>query len=144
MARLLVGRGRLQQPRVLALGDHAVDGAGVPRGRHDDVGLGGRHHLVGGGVVDRPVERHDAAERRLLVALVGEAVGGGDVARHRGAARVGVLDDGDRGLLAEVMYEEPRGFGVVEVEVGELEARVLPHPVPPAGAADLARLQRGL
>ncbi len=59
----------------------------------------------------------------------------GEVARERHAARVGVLDDGARGLTAEVVHELPGRVGVVVVEVREREAAVLLDAVPPAGRA---------
>ena len=65
-------------------------------GGDDDVGLGRLLHHRHGRLVDRTVEGHDAAEGRLLVALERQPVGGGQVAGHRRAARVGVLDDGHR------------------------------------------------
>ena len=79
------------------------------------------------------VERDDAAERRALVALERPLVRVGEVVGERDAARVGVLDDRDRGRFsAEVVHQPPRGVGVVEVEVAEREAGVLLDVVPPA------------
>src|SRR5262249_3485059 len=69
--------------------------------------------------------------------LEGELVGGGDVAGHRGATRVGVLDDGGGGAVAEVVHNSPRGGGIEEVEVRQRHAAVLDDAVPPARAADL-------
>ena len=70
-------------------------------------------------------------------------VGLGQGVGHRRAARVGVLDDGDRrlaGLRGEVVGEVPRRVGVEDVEVAEGDAGVLLDVVParwwcPAGGS---------
>ena len=110
---------------------------GSQPGRDHEVGLRAGDHALDGGGVDRAVERDDAAERGALVALERALVRGGEVVGDRDAARVGVLDDGDRGPAdgAEVVHEAPRGVGVVEVEVAEREAAVLLDVVPPARRA---------
>ena len=81
----------------LAMSDSIVPG--LPARGHDQVGLRSRDHALRGGGVDRAVERDDAAERGALVALEGALVSGGEIAVDRDTARVGVLDDRDRGPI---------------------------------------------
>ena len=92
----------------------AKDGATTHLG--EDVGdlLG---HLDG----DLAVDRDHPAERRDRVARVRLAVRLGDVGADRDAARVGVLDDGDR-RLGEVVRGPPRRVGVDVVVVRHLLA----------------------
>src|SRR3546814_643705 len=119
---------------------------GVARGDHD-VGLRGGDHPLDRGLVYRVRQRDDPTEGRTLVALEGALVGVGETVGHRRAARVGVLDDRDRGTAGgrgEVVGEAPRGIGVEEVEVAERHAAVLLHTVPPRGRADGAVAGAGL
>ena len=69
----------------------------------------------------RPVDRDHAAERGDRVALVRLAVRLGDVGTDGDAARVGVLDDRDRGLV-EVVRRPAGRVGVDVVVVGHLLA----------------------
>ena len=97
-------------------------GGGVADRRDDDRLEECRRQLLGRRFVEGSVERDDAAERRLRVALVGAAVGVGDVAADRETARVGVLDDGGRRLL-EVAHQAAGGVAVEPV--GEAQCRSL-------------------
>ena len=122
-----LGRARLDQTGVLALGDQGVDGARFPSGGEHEVGLRTRDHALGGGRVDRAVQRDDATERGALVALERALVRGGEIVGEGDAAGIGVLDDRDRrsasSIDGQVVHEVPRCVGVVEVEVGERQAR---------------------
>ena len=97
---------RLEQPRVLALLAQRLERA-VRRSpgaiTTSACGPATMRSAVGG--VDRAVQRDDAAERGALVALQRALVRGGEVVGDRDAARVGVLDDGARGLVAEIVHE---------------------------------------
>jgi len=84
-------------------------------------------------------EGNDPPERRHRIAVEGPVVGSNNVARHRRPARVGVLDDHRRRRpeVGQLMDQPPGRIGVVQVQVGQLDAAVLNDVVPPAVAADL-------
>ena len=97
--------------RVVVRGDDALD---------EPLRL--RVHEGGRGVgIDRPVEREDAAERGLRVALVGVAERLGERGGDRGPARVVVLDD-DRRRLGELADEVQGRVEVEDVVVAQLLA----------------------
>ena len=129
---------RFEQSGVLALGDRARRSTpSLVAGRDHDVGLRPATMSLDRGGVDRPVDRHDAAERRLRSShSKASSVGLGERVGDRGAARVGVLDDGAGRLVAEsadVVHEQPRGVGVVEVEVRQRHPGVLRDARPTSG-----------
>ena len=94
--------------------------AGVGLGRDDDLDKDFRDRLGGGGV-ERAVERDDAAERADRVAGERLVPGLAQARADRGAARVGVLDDRDR-RLGEFGDQLVGGVGVGVVVVGQLLA----------------------
>ena len=73
------------------------------------------------GLVQRAVERNDAAKGAGRVSLERLAVGVGGIFAYRHAAGVGVLDD-DTGRCLELLDAFPRGVGVGDVVVAELLA----------------------
>ena len=126
----------------LRLAVERLDHAGAVAGGDHDVGLGGGHHALDGGVVDRVRQGHDAAEGRALVALEGPLVGLGQGVGHRRAARVGVLDDGDGRLGrggGEVVGEPPGGVGVEEVEVAAAPCRRAARRRPTTSVVPISR-----
>ena len=119
---------------------------GLERGRDEHLGEDARDRL-GHRERHRAVRRDDAAERRHRVALVGAPVRVGDGVgcagrRDRDAARVGVLDDRDRGL-GEVERGPHRGIRVDVVVVRHLLAVQL-HGLRDAGSSALRRVARRL
>ena len=126
----------LQEPGVPALAHQGLDGSRLVGGRDHHIGLRAGDHLLGRGRVEGPVQGDHAPEGRALVALQRQPVGGGQVGGHGHPARVGVLDDGRGGAVPHVVDQAPGGLGVVEVEVGQGQARVLHDLVPPGPAAD--------
>ena len=134
--------GRLEQSRVLSLLHERIERARPVGGGDDDVRLRSGDHALGSGAVDRTVERDDPAERGQLVGLERALVGGRGVGGDGDAARVGVLDDGARRRVAEVVRELPGRLGVVVVEIREREAAVLGDGVPPRGGAGAAVARR--
>ena len=115
---------RGQQAQVL-LGRKDRLGLGRGIGRDDHLGedLG---DLLGRSLVERLAERDDAAVGAHRIAAQRSEVGFLQRGSDRRAARVGVLDDGDRRLLgAKLGHQLEGGVGVVEVVVGQLLALVL-------------------
>ncbi len=94
--------------------------AGSASGRDDDLDKDLRDRLGGGGV-ERAVQRDDAAERADRVAGQRLVPGLAQARADRGAARVGVLDDRDR-RLGEFGDQLVGGVGVGVVVVGQFLA----------------------
>ena len=78
-------------------------------------------HLFGGCGVDGTIHADHAAEGRDRIAFERAFVGLGQGLAGRGAARVGVLDDGADGLI-EFLREIPGGLQIDDVVVGKLLA----------------------
>ena len=79
---------------------------------------------------DVAADGHHAPEGALHVALERPLVGGDEVVGHGGAARVGVLDDGDgrlpgAGVRRQLVHQAPGGVTVEEVEVRQRVPAVL-------------------
>ncbi len=132
------GCGRFEDASVLALLLQRLDRARLVAGRNHDVGLRAGDHAFDGRVVDGTVQRDDAAERGLLVALERAPVGVREHFVDGDSTRVRVLDDRAHRTVTQIMHELPGGVGVVVVEVGEREPAVLHDVVPPARRPDVA------
>ena len=131
-----LGLSRRQHDHTFAARQHLV--GLLQHSRRDDHVGDDLHDELRGRAVERPVDRDHPAKRGDLVALISHPISGGDVLRHRQAARVGVLDDGRRRSLEIADQREGRGrvLDVVEAELFALElfgtaqtARVGPETV---------------
>ena len=113
--------GEQQAQILLRREDAARVGIGVGRDDHFGEDLG---ELLGGRAVERAVAGDDAAIGADRIAAQRERVGFGERLGGRDAARVGVLDDGDGGVVLGVELGDDfvGGVGVVDVVVGELLA----------------------
>ena len=133
-------RSDLHQPQVLLLGEH-LERVGLERGRDDHLGedvldLLGRSRVTGRLVAMIPPNaRHRVAGVRLAVCV-------SNVGTDRDAARVGVLDDRHRRLVAVVVGRPVCRVGVDVVVVGHLLAVALPALASPAPGGNRC-VQRG-
>ena len=134
----LVGPWPLQHPCVAPFRLEALHHAVLIAGRDDQIGLGRCLDALDRIEVDDLVERHDPAESRAGVAVVGPLVHVGKIVASRGAARIGVLHDHHRrGTLglAEIVHDPPRRISVEVVQVAERQPAVLVGVVPPGRLA---------
>ncbi len=111
-------------------GEHAHVGLGRKRGQRGGVDVGRDHDfdelalddVFRGGLVERAVERDDAAERGHRIAGVGALVGLAEIGAERDAARIGMLDDDACRRLAERLDAFERGIGIGDVVERQLLA----------------------
>ncbi len=87
----------IKQPQILFALQFSQGILGKPRG-NDDLDEG-RGDFLGGGQIDRPVERQDAAERRDRIRRPRLHIGFDGRRAQRHTAGIVVLDNGDRALV---------------------------------------------
>ena len=120
-----VGRPGLEQPGVPALADQRLDHAVArsPGAITTSACAAATISSTVAASIGR-LTRDDPAERRTRVALEGPLVGVGEGRRPTAAPHgLACLMMAQAGPVAEVVHEQPRRVGVVEVEVDERDAR---------------------
>jgi hypothetical protein len=103
-------------------------------GRYYHISLGICHHSGGQLFIDKTGKSNYATEGRHGIAFEGFFVGFHQTGSQGCTTRVGVLDDHGRRRrqVGNVVHQDPRRVGVVQIEVGKLHPSVLGHFVPPA------------
>ena len=138
----------LRSPHVLALFGKARQRGILEGGGDEDVGERAGHYLVGKCPVHRTAQSDDPAESRDPIAVERPLKGRREVVRDRGPARIGVFHYRRRAKPVSVaqavgpdefVSKLPGGFGVEQVQIGELPATVLDGVFPPAGRVPRAR-----